>query len=451
MKTSRRAAHSVKWILAVVLLPGSLLAEQVSLKRVVELALTHATGAAIAAADEQHASASYRELRNDYVPQLSTGAGLGYSYGFPLALEGSAPSLFNITSQSALLNPALRAFVHAAKVDSTVASLKTKDERNQIIQDAALSYAELAKWEQRLIKLQETEEASKKMQSAVAERVKEGVDNELEGTKARLSTARVRLRIAEARGAAEVLREHLAKLTGLPAANIQTDPDSIPAPPAAPANEEPAKDAASSTPAVEAAVEHARAQYLRAQGEHKSLWPSIDFAGQYALLSRFNNFQNYYIPSRPCVTPLGEFLCVASSFQQNNATIGVSIRFPLFNASQRSRAQAADAEAVKATKQAEAARNQVSEETLRLQRSVTQMLAARDVAQLEYEIAQKSLTAVQTRMDTGTSTLRDLDDARSQASERFITLQDVTFELERSQLGVLRSTGELEKWALGTP
>jgi outer membrane protein TolC len=202
---------------------------------------------------------------------------------------------------------------------------------------------------------------------------------------------------------------------------------------------------------VEAAVEHARAQYLRAQGEHKSLWPSIDFAGQYALLSRFNNFQNYYIPSRPCVTPLGEFLCVASSFQQNNATIGVSIRFPLFNASQRSRAQAADAEAVKATKQAEAARNQVSEETLRLQRSVTQMLAARDVAQLEYEIAQKSLTAVQTRMDTGTSTLRDLDDARSQASERFITLQDVTFELERSQLGVLRSTGELEKWALGTP
>jgi outer membrane protein TolC len=451
MKTSRRAAHSVKWILAVVLLPGSLLAEQVSLKRVVELALTHATGAAIAAADEQHASASYRELRNDYVPQFSTGAGLGYSYGFPLALEGSAPSLFNITSQSALLNPALRAFVHAAKVDSTVASLKTKDERNQIIQDAALSYAELAKWEQRLIKLQETEEASKKMEAAVAERVKEGVDNELEGTKARLSTARVRLRIAEARGAADVLREHLAKLTGLPAANIQTDPDSIPAPPAAPANEEPAKDAASSTPAVEAAVEHARAQYLRAQGEHKSLWPSIDFAGQYALLSRFNNFQNYYIPSRPCVTPLGEFLCVASSFQQNNATIGVSIRFPLFNASQRSRAQAADAEAVKATKQAEAARNQVSEETLRLQRSVTQMLAARDVAQLEYEIAQKSLTAVQTRMDTGTSTLRDLDDARSQASERFITLQDVTFELERSQLGVLRSTGELEKWALGTP
>ena len=406
---------------------------------------------AIAAADEQHAAADYRELRNNYIPQLSTGAGLGYSYGFPLALEGSAPSLFNINTQSALLNPSLRDFMQAAKVDTQVASLKTKDQRNQIIQDAALSYAELAKWEQRLVKLQETEAAANKMQVAVAERVKEGVDTEIDGTRARLSAARVRLRIAEAQGAADVLREHLSKLTGLPAMTIQTDPDSIPAPPAAAPSDAAVKDAATSNPSVEAAVEHARAQYLRAQGEHKALWPSVDFAAQYALLSKFNNYQNYYIPSKPCTTSLGEFLCVTNQFQQNNATVGVSIRFPLFNAPQRARAQAADADALKATKQAEAARNQVSEETLRLQRSVAQMQAARDVAQLEYEIAEKNLTAVQTRIDAGTATLHDLDDARSQASERFIALQDVTFELERSQLGVLRSTGDLEKWALGSP
>ena len=466
MKTSYRGARTAKWILAFLLLPASLLAEPIALKRVVELALSHATGAAISAADEQHAFASYHEQRNNYVPQLSIGAGLGYSYGFPLALEGSAPSLFNITAQSALLNPAVRDFVRAAKVDSAAVALRTKDQRNQIIQDAALSYAELVKWEQRLARLQETKADTDKMQAAVAERVKEGIDSELAGTKARLSVARVRLRIAEAQGAADVLREHLSKLTGLPAADIQTDPDSIPAPPAAPANqsgtspagtsqartnEDPAKDAAASNPSVEAAVEHARAQYLRAQGEHKSLWPSIDFAAQYALLSTFNNYQNYYIPSRPCTTSLGQFLCVTNNFQQNNATVGVSIRFPLFNAMQRSRAQAADADALKATRQAEAARNQVSEETLRLQRSVYQMQAARDVAELDYEIAQKNMTAVQTRIDAGAATLRDLDDARSQASERFITLQDVTFELERSQLGVLRSTGELERWALQTP
>lgn len=287
------------------------------------------------------------------------------------------------------------------------------------------------------------------MEAAVAERVKEGVDSEVEGTKARLSAARVRLRMAEAQGAADVLREHLSKLTGLPPANIQTDPDSIPAPPTPTTADDAPKAAVDSSPGVQAAVEHARAQYLRAQGEHKALWPSVDFAAQYALLSKFNNFENYYIPSKPCTVGGVSVLCVTNSFQQNNATVGVSIRFPLFNSSQRARAQTADADALRASKQAEAAKNQVGEETLRLQRSVAQLQAARDVAELEAEIAQKNLAAIQTKIDAGTANLHDLDDARSQVSERYIVLQDVTFELQRAELGLLRSTGDLEKWALG--
>jgi outer membrane protein TolC len=442
-------AHRAKWILAVLLLPASLLAEPVPLKRVVELALAHGTGAAIAAADEQRADAAYRELHASYIPQFTAGAGLGPpAYGFPLALEGQAPSLFNINAQSALLNPALRAFIHAAKVESNVASLKSKDQRNQIIQDAVLSYAELAKWEQRLTALQETEAQVEKMQSAIAERVKEGVDSEIDGIRARLSAARVHQRVVEAQRSAAVLREHLSKLTGLAASSIQTESDSFPEFPAVPQDaEEPSRVEAN--PDVQAAREHARAQYLRAQGEHRSSWPSFDFAGQYALLSKFNNFQDYYIPEKICSTSVGNVLCPNGSFRQNNATIGVSIRFPFFNQSQRAHAEAADADAIKASKQAEAARNQASEETLRLEGAVAQMQAAHDVAQLDYELSQKTATAVQTRVDAGTATLQDLDNAHSQASERFIALQDVTLELQRAQLGLLRATGELEKWALG--
>ena len=449
MKPSSRGAL-ILLSTAIVFLPPCLQAEPVPLKRVVELALSHATGGAIAAADEQRAEAAYRELRNSYIPQLTVGAGLGPpSYGFPLSIEGQPPSLLNVNAQSALLNPSLREFLKAAKTESTVASLRTKDERNQIIQDASLSYAELAKWEQRLARLQETQADAGKMEAAVAERVKEGVDSEIDGAKARLSAARVRLRIAEAQGAADVLRERLSKLTGLPAASIQTDPDSIPLDFAPVTSEDAPKAAADSSPAAQAAVEHARAQYLRAQGEHKALWPSFDFAAQYALLSTFNNFQNYYIPSKPCMVGGVSVLCTTNTFQQNNASVGVSIRFPLLNFSQRARAQAADADALKASKQAEAAKNLVSEQTLRLQRSVAQLQAARDVAELEAEIAKKNLGAVQTRMDAGTANLHDLDEARSQVSERFISLQDVTFELQRAQLGLLRSTGDLEKWALG--
>ena len=194
---------------AIILLPVPSRAQPLPLRSIVELALSHASGAAIAAADEQRAAAAYREVRDNYIPQITFGAGLGPpSYGFPLSLEGQPPSLFNINAQSSLWNPSLRQFLKAAKVDTTVATLRTKDQRNQIIQDAAQSYAELAKWEQRLQRLRQTEEDENKMVAAVAERVKEGVDSEIEGTKARLSLARVRLRIAEAQGAARHEADH---------------------------------------------------------------------------------------------------------------------------------------------------------------------------------------------------------------------------------------------------
>jgi outer membrane protein TolC len=432
---------------ALLLLPTSLLAEPITLHRAVELALKHATGIGIAAADEQHASATYRVLRNSYVPQLIAGAGLGWSDGFPLSLEGAAPSLFNISAQSALLNPALRDFIHAAQSDVAVSNAHAKDQRNQIIQDTVLSYAELAKWELRLSRLRETQAAEEQMEAAVAKRVKEGIDSEVESTKAHLSVARVRLRRAEAAGATDVLREHLSGLTGLPIASIEIDPDSLPALPVVKPEDQTLDGkingkmddksiakAVEASPTVQAAVEHARSQYLRVTGERKSLWPSIDFAAQYANLATYNNYQKYYR---------------IGSFQPNNATIGVAIHLPFLNYAQHARVQEAESEALKAKKQAEAARNQVSEETLRLERSITQMQAARDVADLEYEIAQKNIEAVRTRMEASTANLHDLDAAQTQASERLITLQDVTFELERSQVALMRATGDLETWALG--
>jgi outer membrane protein TolC len=431
-------------------LPASLAAEPVPLKRVVELALAHGTAGAVANADQKRFLAQYLEVRNQYIPQLIAGAGLGWSDGFPLSLEGSAPSLFNVNAQSALLNPALRDFIHAAGTDYKASALRSKDTRNQIIQDAVLSYAELIKCQRRLDRLHEAEAAAEKMQAAVAQRVKEGVDSETEGKKAQLSLARLRLRIEEASGSADVLREHLGKLTGLPPASIEPDPDTLPALPSVKTEElspegtrgvksglnlnDAASRAVDSNPAVQAAVEHARAEYLRVKGEERSLWPSIDFAAQYALLSSFNNYQKFYQPG---------------SFQPNNATVGIAIHFPFLNLSQHAKVQEAESEAVKAQKQAEAARNQVSEETLRLERSVSRLEAARDVAELESELAEKNVEAIQTGMDAGTANLHDLGDARDKASEHSIALEDVIFELERSQVALLRATGDLEKWAMG--
>jgi outer membrane protein TolC len=159
--------------------------------------------------------------------------------------------------------------------------------------------------------------------------------------------------------------------------------------------------------------------------------PSVDFAAQYGLLAAYNNYQDFFQPG---------------SFQRHNATLGLVIKFPIFSATQRARAEAADALAVKAKKDAETAKNQVSEETLRLQRSVEQMAAAKEVADLEYQVAQSNLESLKIRLDSGSAAWHDVQDASEQVNERYNTLQDANFELERAQITLLRATGELENW-----
>jgi outer membrane protein TolC len=417
-----------------VLLPSASVAEPLTLKRAVTLALTHSTGAVMAEADQQRALASYREARNAYAPQFTLGSALGKSSGFPLSLEGAAPSIFNVNTQSVLLNPSVRDFVRAARSEANAASFDNKDRRNEVILETVLDYLELLRWQQQIEQLRQEEARSHQMEAAVEARVKEGVDSPLDRDKASLASARIRLRRAEAGGSADFLRTRLAQLTGLPLPSIEPVADSVPAFPA-PAEEEdiPARATAIS-PVIQSAMEHAQALQFRARGEHRALWPSLDFAGQYALLAKFNNYQDFF-----------------KSFQRNNGSVGVVMRLPFFNLAQRSRAQAADAEALRARKSAEAAKEHLSAETLRLQRMVEQLAAARDVAQLEHKVAQSTLDAVETRAQAGSASFHDLEDARLQARERRNQYEDASLQFERARVNLLRSTGELENWVNNAP
>jgi outer membrane protein TolC len=384
----------------------------------------------------QRSYAAYLETRNSYIPQVVAGSGLGWTYGYPLSIEGSPPALLNVVTQSTLLNFAQNQFMKAARIDWRASELQSKDQRAAVIQDVALTYAELAKWEARLVHLQEDESQARKTETAVSERFKAGVDSETDLNRAKLTTARVRLHRAEARGSADVLRRHLSTLTGIVAAAIEIDAATIPSLPVVDTADDLPDKVAGASPSVRVAEQRSSAAKARAEGEHRALLPSLDFSAQYARFSSFNNYTEYFPPH---------------TFQVNNATIGAGIRFPIFNATQRARAEGADADALKAAKQAEAVRDQVTEETLKLQRTAEQLEAARDVAQLEYQLAQSSLEAARTKVEANTGTLHELSDAQTQAAEHFLLFQDADFEYQRARLNLLKATGDLEKWVTGTP
>ena len=429
MKSARYLCR-ISFLLMVVSQISGAQTEPLTLKRAVQLALTHSTAMAQASADEQRAFAAYREARDQYIPQVVVGSGLGKSWGFPLSLENAAPSIFNVNSQSAVINPALREFLRAAREESGAAALQTKDQRQQVMQQVVITYLELAKWEGMLPELTKNYADAQKTLDFVKQRVDAGVDSQAEGQKSQLIAARAHLRALQGQGAVDVLRDQLAKLTGLSISSIVAVPDSIPALPEIKQEDDLTTKATESNFALRAAEFRAKAQTLRAKGEHRSMWPSLDFAAQYAVLSKYNNYDQFF-----------------KTFERNNASLGGVIRFPFLNFSQRAHAQAADAEAVRANKEVENAKNQVSQEVLKLQRSVEQLKAAQDVSQLEYELAQSNVNAVEIRMNSGTANIHDQADAQTDLAEKFNSLEDAKFQLLRARIGLLRATGDLEAWA----
>ena len=175
------------------------------------------------------------------------------------------------------------------------------------------------------------------------------------------------------------------------------------------------------------------------------MWPAIDLVGQYGLFSKYNNYDLYF-----------------NRFQRNNATLGVAIRFPFLNFPQRARAEAADAEAIKARRQTELTKGQVSTETIKLARSIQQLAAAEQVAQLDFQLAQAQVDAIQARIQAAAPGApgapgqppapppgpRDLGSARIQMNDKYSTYLDMSFELEKARLQLLRAAGKLEEWAV---
>jgi outer membrane protein TolC len=406
--------------------------EPLPFRRAIELALQHSSGLAAAIADRERAQHSVEEQKYQFIPQVIMGSGLAATYGFPLSIEGSAPTALSVNTQSMLLNLGQLDFIRSAKNELKAANFSAADRRQQVILDTASAYSQLDSVASSINVTKQQLESAERGEKLVSDRVQEGVDPQVELTKAKLTTARVRMHAADLQGTADVLRMRLAALTGLQANQIITSTETIPALPEMKQQDDLATQASESSPAVRAAAEQAAAKELKAKGERKLRFPTVDLAGQYGLFTKYNNYDQYF-----------------NKFQRHNATFGVNIRVPLFNSAGRAHAAASEAEALKARKDAEGIKQQYSEGTLKLQRSVQQLAAAREVSKLEHQLARGEVEAAAARVEAGTASFKDQEAARIAEDEKYMNFLNTSFILDQTQMQLLKATGDLESWALG--
>ncbi|MGE0404967.1 MAG: TolC family protein [Candidatus Korobacteraceae bacterium] len=431
---------SVRTFLFLILCVSQALSEPVPFRRAIELALARAEVSSPAVADQQRARAAVQEARSAYLPHLTVGSGLGATYGYPLSIEGSAPSIFNVNYQSTLYNASQKALTQAARETLRAQDWTIEDARRNAALEAATTYVHLHNLESSRRALQQQSQESSQLIGVMEARVREGVEAQIELTRARLLDARTRMALVDAEGGLRVLRSRLAQLTGLAPAAIEIVPASIPALPQPETQQDVVAQALAASAEVRAAEQQARAQELRAEAARKARYPSVDLAAQYGLFSRINNYDEFF-----------------QRFQSNNATIGLAIRFPFLDYTQKAFAEVADAEALRARQQLDQVREQVATETLQLTQTENQLAIAAEVADLDRQLAQSNVDATQQRIESEAPPAsgmrpvspRDLQMARIEAEQRIVAALDAGFQLQRARLQLLNAIGKLREWALG--
>lgn len=429
---SRYILRKLYVYVAMWVLLGAAACAQVSLYATVDLALRNSNKVRIAEADQQRARAVLVETRDVYIPNLSIGSGLGYSYGFPIG----TPTLYNVNSQSLLFSFAQPDYIRSARAALKAATFSLQDARQQVILDASSSYLELDKTNLQIAALKEGMNDTDQLISIVEDRVAAGLDSRQEMTRSRLTRAQMRLQQIQLEDHADELRQHIANLTGLPADTITPNASSVPALPELDISR--SNKAVEDNPAVRAAFATADSHMYTAYGDNRQNYrPNIQVLSEYSRFSTFNNYQLYY-----------------NNFQQNNFGFEMQAVLPLFDTVRKAKGEESKAEALSARRQADLAKIQVNEQNFALWHSMRELKAEEDVAALKQELAKDTLDNVLTQMQHGSGspdepavTPKLAEQSRIDERTSYIDMLNAQFEVERVELNLLRVTGTLEDWA----
>lgn len=416
-------------LLACLLFASARLEAQISFASAIDLALRNSPRVKMAEADVTKSTAVLSESHVVFIPVLSAGSGLGYSYGFPVG----QPTLYNFNTQSLIFDHAQRNYINAARMGLEAANLALADARQAVAEDAARTCVVLDHDMRRLEALQQEQGFAARLVEIVQARVDADQESRMEMTKSRLALAQITLAKLHTEADIAFQRTHLANLIGLPADGLSIVPDSIPSPPAPKTMSD-----RQYVPAIQAAYINAQSRFQVAFGDaRKQYRPRIGFVFQYDRYATFNNYQDYYKPG---------------SFRVDNFTVGISVDLPLFQLQLRDKARQSLADASHAQSDADRLKLEFLEGRAKTINSLAELDAKSEIAGLEREIAEQQLGALRIQLNEGTGngsappSPKDEQHALIQERQKYLDLLDANRQLREAQISALRLTGQLEEW-----
>jgi outer membrane protein TolC len=421
-------------LLACMLLPSFCAQAQeggvLTMRQAISMALQNSRDLTLARVQYRVASNAASLDRAAFMPNLYTGSGAAYTYGFP-SIGGGPPAVFQLNYQQDIFNPLLKAQQKSAEEHAKTMKMEIDRTRDDVIVRTATAYLELAKVRHSLELMRIEQVSAERIVSVTRDRVAANQELSIEETRSELTAARVAERIIKLEGRDAVLTEQLRDLTGVPdSQSIEVQMTEEPSF----ATDAQASDltnmALQSDRGIQEAQNDREAQQQILRGAKRAYWPTLSFVGQYSILSTFNDYDKYYQPN---------------SFQRNNISAGVQINIPIFSAKTRANVSLAKSQLEESEVTLGNKRQGVRLDVLQKERSVRELNASREVARLDLKLAQETLQVSQAKFEQGTLTLRDIEQSRLDESDKWVAFLDADFALQQGQLSLLQATGQLAK------
>jgi outer membrane protein len=404
-------------------------ASTLTMRQAISLALQNSRDLTLARVQYRVAADLAGVDRSVFRPNLYTGSGAAYTYGFP-SIGGGPPAIFQLNYSQDIFNPVLKAQQRAAEEHVKTMQIEIDRTRDDVIVRTAEAYLELAKVRHSLDLMRAEQVSAEKIVQVTRDRVAANQELSVEETRSELTAARVAERIIKLEGRDAILSEQLRNLTGLPdteTVTVETEEPSF----STDAQASQLQDMAMhSDQTIQEAVGDRDAQKQILHGAKLGYLPTLSIVGQYSILSTFNDYDKYYQPN---------------SFQRNNISAGVQINIPIFSAKTRAnvalaKSQLEQSEVILGTK-----RQNVRFDVLQKERNVRELTATREVARLDLKLAQETMSLSQAKFEQGNLTLRDIEQSRLDESDKWVAFLDADFALQQGQLSLLQSTGQLAK------
>jgi len=424
-----RWLHCIPLLAACFVIPATLAAQEsepLTLKQTVDLALRNSREVALAQVRYNVAENTARVNASAFRPNLYTGSGAAYTYGFPQTPGGAAPSIVNLSYVQTIFNPSLRGQALAANERTEAQRLELEKTRNSVMLQTTSDYLELGKVRHSLELMRNQRQSSARILNFTRQRINEGVELPIEGTRAELVEARLEQRIVQLESRERVLQHELAALLGMPAdRRIEVESEAL-------SLDEPQRESDLIERALRTNLELRQANYerrareRRLAGEIGTKWPTVDLFGQYGLFARFNNFDDYF-----------------RRFQRNNFNVGLEVRIPIVSGQRSASVALARGELTASEMGLKNKQQNVELEVGRQYQRLRELDAGREVARLELKLAQENVQVIQARFEEGRANLRDVERARLDENDKWASFLDSDYDRQKARLDLLNITGDL--------